>query len=127
MPRYTPELIERAKELRKNMTRQEKCLWYDFLRNYPLKFYRQRPIGKYIVDFYCTKLKLVIEIDGSQHYTDEAIKYDKLRTEYINSLGFTVIRFTNSEIDENFDTVCEKINAYKEEFKNVFQTLERLP
>ncbi|MBQ4401456.1 MAG: DUF559 domain-containing protein [Synergistaceae bacterium] len=72
MPPYTPQLIERARGLRKNMTPQERRLWYSFLRNHPTKFYRQRPIGGYIADFYCRKLMLVIEIDGSQHDDEEA-------------------------------------------------------
>ncbi|MBQ3345594.1 MAG: endonuclease domain-containing protein [Synergistaceae bacterium] len=111
MPLYTPQLIERARGLRKNMTPQERRLWYSFLRNHPMKFYRQRPIGGYIVDFYCHELKLVIEIDGSHHNTDEAIEYDNVRTEYMNSLGLTVMRFRNHEIDYEFSGVCEKINS----------------
>ena len=115
MPPYTPQLIERARELRKNMTPQERRLWYCFLRNHPLKFYRQRPIGGYIADFYCRKLRLVIEIDGSQHNIDETIEYDRIRTEYMNSLGLNVIRFSNRDIDDDFSSVCEKINALSKE------------
>ena len=115
MPPYTPQLIERARELRKNMTPQERRLWYCFLRNHPLKFYRQRPIGGYIADFYCRKLRLVIEIDGSQHNIDETIEYDRIRTEYMNSLGLNVIRFSNRDIDDKFSSVCEKINALSKE------------
>lgn len=115
MPPYTPQLIERTRELRKNMTPQERRLWYCFLRNHPLKFYRQRPIGGYIADFYCRKLRLVIEIDGSQHNIDETIEYDRVRTEYMNSLGLNVIRFSNRDIDDKFSSVCEKINALSKE------------
>ena len=115
MPPYTPQLIKRARELRKNMTPQERRLWYCFLRNHPLKFYRQRPIGGYIADFYCRKLRLVIEFDGSQHNIDETIEYDRVRTEYMNSLGLNVIRFSNREIDDKFSSVCEKINALSKE------------
>lgn len=115
MPPYTPQLIERARELRKNMTPQERRFWYCFLRNHPLKFYRQRPIGGYIADFYCRKLRLVIEIDGSQHNIDETIEYDRVRTEYMNSLGLNVIRFSNRDIDDKFSSVCEKINALSKE------------
>ena len=115
MPPYTPQLIERARELRKNMTPQERRFWYCFLRNHPLKFYRQRPIGSYIADFYCRKLRLVIEIDGSQHNIDETIEYDRIRTEYMNSLGLNVIRFSNRDIDDKFSSVCEKINALSKE------------
>ena len=115
MPPYTHQLVERARELRKNMTPQEQRLWYCFLRNHRLKFYRQRPIGGYIADFYCRKLKLVIEIDGSQHDTDEAIEYDRVRMEYMNSQGLNVMRFTNKEIDCQFSSVCEKINTLSKE------------
>ena len=118
MPSYTPQLVERARELRKNMTPQEKRLWYCFLRDYPLKFYRQRPMGGYIADFYCRRLKLVIEIDGIQHDTDEAAEYDNLRTEYMNSLGLTVLRFSNREIDNAFCNVCSEIDKFNKEAKS---------
>ena len=104
-------MLEQARELRHNMTKQERHLWYDFLKNHFVKFYRQKPLKGYIADFYSRQAKLVIEIDGSQHYTPEGLEYDEIRTEVINSLGFDVIRFTNYEIDHNFDEVCEKINA----------------
>ena len=77
-----------------------------------IKFYRQKPLGSYIADFYSRRAKLVIEIDGSQHYTEEGLEYDRIRTEYLNSRGLNVMRFTNYEIDHNFDEVCEKINAF---------------
>ena len=92
------------------MTKQEKKLWYDFLRSYPVKFVRQRPIGTYIADFYCSKAKLVIEIDGSQHYTNEGIEYDNNRTYVINQFGVRVIRFSNYDIDKNFEGVCIRID-----------------
>ena len=98
-----------ARQLRKSMTKEEKKLWYDFLSAVHPKFQRQKVIGKYIVDFYCAKLKLAIELDGSQHFEDDALKYDKARTEYINSLGIKVIRFTNHEINTQFQNVCETI------------------
>ena len=98
-----------ARRLRKSMTKEEKHLWYDFLSDINPKFQRQKVIGKYIVDFYCAKLKLAIELDGSQHYEDDALEYDKTRTEYINSLGIKVIRFTNYEINTKFLNVCETI------------------
>ncbi|WP_405356868.1 endonuclease domain-containing protein [Ruminococcus sp.] len=102
-----------AKTLRKNMTKEEKHLWYDFLRDYPVKFYRQRILGAYIVDFYCSKAMLVIELDGSQHYTtDKAELNDKLRTDYLVNRGVKVLRFTNREIKENFSGVCETIHQY---------------
>ena len=102
-------LKDRAKELRKHATKQENRLWYDFLRKYRLQFYRQRIIDNYIVDFYCPKAKLVIELDGPQHYEKEAVEYDTLRTEILNSLGLSVLRFSNREIDEHFDAVCHGI------------------
>ena len=108
--KHNPTLTPYARELRKNMTKQEKHLWYDFLRFYPVKILRQKVIGKYIADFYCPKAKLIIEIDGSQHYEKDAVKYDKNRTEAFEELDMRVIRFSNHEIDYNFKSVCEKIN-----------------
>ncbi len=103
---FNPELTPRARELRKNMTPQEKDLWYNFLRSYPVKVYRQRAIDNFIVDFYCSNARLVIEIDGSQHYTEEGRQYDKLRTEALERRGLKVIRFTNGEVQKNFAGVC---------------------
>lgn len=103
-----------AKDLRNNATKQENHLWYDFLRNYSAKFRRQHPIkytgGKYIVDFYCHAAKLVIELDGSQHYTPQGIKNDEKRTHILEEKNLKVIRFKNSEIDNNFSDVCDKIH-----------------
>jgi len=107
---YDKEKVEIARQLRKNMTPQEKHLWYDYLSNYPLKIYRQKIIKGYIADFYCSKVKLVIEIDGSEHYTPESMEYDKQRTCAMNSEGFEVIRFTNVEVDSNFEGVCYAID-----------------
>ena len=92
------------------MTPEEKHLWYDFLKNYPIQFYRQRPIYKFIADFYCAKAKLVIEIDGSQHYSEEGMEYDSIRSEIINKFGVEVIRFSNCDIDNNFEGVCMTID-----------------
>lgn len=91
------------------MTDEEKRLWYDFLKNLPVSFNRQKVIGKYIVDFYCAKSKLVIEIDGSQHYEDEGLEKDKQRDKYLQSLGLTVIRYTNLDINLRFEDVCRDI------------------
>ncbi len=91
------------------MTDEEKHLWYDFLKNLPVSFNRQKVIGKYIVDFYCAKSKLVIEIDGSQHYEDEGLEKDKQRDKYLQSLGLTVIRYTNLDINLRFEDVCRDI------------------
>ena len=104
------ELLENAKSLRKTMTKQEKHLWYDFLCKYPIKIYRQRIIDGFIADFYCHKAKLVIEIDGSQHYTPDGKQYDKFRSEILSQRGLMVIRFTNMDVDKNFDGVCFMID-----------------
>ncbi|MCL2838337.1 MAG: endonuclease domain-containing protein [Oscillospiraceae bacterium] len=95
--------------LRNNTTKQENRLWYDFLKKHNLQFYRQRIIENYIVDFYCPNAKLVIELDGSQHYKEETAEYDVLRTEYLNSLDIHVLRFSNRDIENNFEGVCQSI------------------
>ena len=94
------------------MTPWERKLWYEFLRDYPLKFQRQKPIGNYIVDFYCFKAKLVIELDGSQHYIKSNMIKDKIRTETLEKTDLTVIHIPNNEIDEKFYGVCEYIDTY---------------
>lgn len=107
---YNKTLLPSARSLRKNMTPQESHLWYDFLKSYPIKIYRQRPIGTYIADFYCSKANLIIEIDGSQHYTEDGKKYDDNRTQVINQFGVEVIRFSNYDINTNFEGVCTAID-----------------
>ena len=104
------DLLKNARTLRKEMTPQELRLWYRFLRTYPVKIYKQRIIGEYIVDFYCHPARLVIEIDGSQHYDPEGIAYDEARTAYLQSLGLQVIRFSNADINVRFPAVCEEIH-----------------
>ena len=99
-------LLNLAKTLRRNMTKQERRLWYDFLQKYPIKIYKQRIIGNFIADFYCHKCKLVIETDGSQHYTDEGQVNDKARTKVFEQYGVSVLRFSNREVEENFEGVC---------------------
>ena len=89
--KYNGKLIPNAKELRKNATKQETHLWYDFLRSYPVRFQRQKTISGFIVDFYCHKAKLIIELDGSQHYTDEGMAYDEERTQILNQYNLQVI------------------------------------
>ena len=108
---YNQKLIPRAQELRKNMTKQEKHLWYDFLCKYPIRFQRQKTIDNYIVDFYCHKAKLVIELDGSQHYTEDGLVYDNIRTDILERYDLEVIRFSNMDIDRNFTSVCEAIDG----------------
>lgn len=103
-------LLKNAKNLRKNMTKEERHLWYDFLNSYEVRFRRQQIIGNYIVDFYCDKVKLVVELDGSQHFEKDGQEYDLTRTEYLNSLGITVIRFSNLEISRNFEGICLEID-----------------
>ena len=95
---------------RTNMTKEERHLWYDFLKDYPIKFTRQKILGKYIVDFYCAKAKLVIELDGSQHYSEEGEQNDIERTSYLNGYGFQVVRILNSKINNNFKGVCVYID-----------------
>ena len=108
---YNKNLIPRAKELRKNATPQENELWYKFLRTYPIRFQRQKTIGQFIVDFYCHEARLAIELDGSQHFTHEGITHDEARTAAIETVGVTVLRFTNRDIDSNFRAVCTQIDA----------------
>ena len=104
------ELLDFARELRRNMTPQERHLWYDFLRNYEVNVYKQRIINNYIADFYCHAARLVIELDGSQHYTPEGRSYDEARTDIIEMYGIEVIRFANADVDDNFYGVCYVID-----------------
>ena len=92
------------------MTKEERHLWYDFLNKYPVQFNRQKVIGSYIVDFYCHKAKLIVELDGSQHYDYGVIENDKRRTKYLNGLGLVVLRIPNNEIWDSFPSVCESID-----------------
>ena len=107
---YNAELKDRSRQLRKNMTRQERHLWYDFLRNYPIKVYRQRSIDWFIADFYCSRAHLVIEIDGGQHYTPEGQAQDAERSVVLQNYGLTVIRISNADVDRNFSGVCEYLD-----------------
>ncbi len=108
---YNKNLIPFAKSLRKNATPQENHLWYDFLRRCKPRFQRQKAIDGYIADFYCHEAKLVIELDGSQHFTPEGMTYDEARTRVLNAYGLMVLRFTNREIDSEFRAVCTRIDA----------------
>ena len=108
-------LAERAKYLRSHMTPEERHLWYDFLRTCGYKFNRQYVIGNYIVDFYSPRLKLIIEVDGRQHYDEEARKYDEKRTAYAESFGLSVFRITNEQIHKNFPACCTIIKNMMEE------------
>ena len=109
--KHNKQLVPLARALRKNMTKEERRLWYDFLRDYPVRFSRQKVLGRYIADFYSAEAKLIIELDGSQHYEDENIRKDARRTEFLEAYGLRIIRVTNNEITENFDGVCDYIDA----------------
>ena len=104
------KLTPGAQSLRKKMTKEEAHLWYQFLCRYRPRFHRQYVIGNYIVDFYCHQVKLVVELDGSQHTTPEEIAYDQARTKYLQSKGLTVLRFSNLDIRRQFASVCEVID-----------------
>lgn len=99
-----------AQKLRREMTRQERHLWYDFLKGYSLTFRRQKQFGIFIVDFYCAKARLVIELDGSQHYEDQGRQKDRARDDYLEGLGFHVLRISNADIDLHFEEICELID-----------------
>ena len=103
---YNKKNVPFAKSLRRTLTPQEKHLWYDFLSKYPVRFQRQKPIDDFIADFYCHKAHLIIEVDGSQHYTEEGKASDDFRTAILEGYDLRVIRFTNDQVDKNFDGVC---------------------
>jgi len=102
--------LENARRLRREMTPHERKLWYLFLRKYPVKIYKQRIIGRFIVDFYCASAGLVIELDGSQHYEPQGLAYDAERSQFLMSLGLEILRFSNRDIDRNFRGVCTQID-----------------
>ena len=110
-PKHNKQLVPFAKQLRKEMTKEERHLWYDYLRTYPVRFSRQKVLGKYIADFYSAEAKLVIELDGSQHYDDRNMERDAERTAFLETYGLKVIRIPNNEISRNFRGVCEYIDA----------------
>ena len=110
MKAYNKSNIPLAKALRKNMTPWERKLWYEFLRNYPVRFQRQKAIDNYIADFYCAKARLIIELDGGGHYTEEQIEKDRMRTEAFKNHNTEVLRICNLDIDRNFRGVCEYID-----------------
>ena len=115
---YNGALNERAKELRREMTPHERKLWYLFLRKYPVKVYKQRIINSFIADFYCPAARLVIELDGSQHYTEQGECYDHERDAIIEQYQVQILRFSNLEIDRQFDAVCERIHNTIQERMN---------
>ncbi len=107
---HNKELTSNAQILRKNMTREERRLWYEYLSQYPYRFRRQVTCGCYIMDFYCAAAKLAVELDGSQHYTQEGIVYDRDRSDYLQRQGIHVLRFSNTDILKNLDGVCQAID-----------------
>ncbi len=113
--KHNKQLVPFAKQLRKEMTKEERHLWYDYLRIHPVRFSRQKVLGKYIADFYSAEAKIVIELDGSQHYEDENSEKDTERTAFLESYGLTVIRIPNNEVNRNFRGVCEYIDLMIEQ------------
>jgi len=109
--KHNKRLTPLAKQLRKEMTKEERHLWYDFLRIYPVRFLRQKVVGKYIVDFYCAEARLVVELDGSQHYENAHIKKDEERTAFLENYGLRVIRIPNNEVNRSFRSICEYIDV----------------
>ena len=109
--KHNKQLVPFAKQLRKEMTKEERHLWYDFLRNHSVRFSRQKVLGKYVADFYSAEAKLVIELDGSQHYDNCGVEKDAERTAFLESYGLKVIRIPNNEVNRNFRSVCEYIDA----------------
>ena len=108
--KHNKALVPNAKNLRKNLTKEERRLWYDYMRTYPVKFLRQKIIGKYIVDFYCAKAKLIVELDGSQHYEEKGMEYDAERTAFLELYSIRVLRIPNNEVIQNFRGVCDYID-----------------
>lgn len=104
------KLTKLSQNLRKNQTKEENLLWYNFLRRYPHQFRRQYKIGNYIVDFYCHKARLIVELDGSQHYDTVQKKRDDLRTNYLEANDLKVLRFSNLDVTRQFRGVCEAID-----------------
>ena len=109
-PKHNPQLVSLARELRKEMTKEERHLWYDFLRSYPVRFSRQKVLGRYIVDFYCAAAKLVVELDGSQHFEEAGLAYDRQRTAYLEQYGLQVLHIANNDVMGNFPGVCTYID-----------------
>ena len=112
---YNKKLIPRAKAMRRPMTKHEALLWYRFLRTYPLRFPRQKVIGQYIADFYCHEAALVVELDGAQHYREDAKGYDRVRAQFLEAAGLFVLRIPNASVDCDFGGVCAMIDREAKE------------
>ncbi len=108
--KHNPALTNNARSLRKNMTKEERHLWYDFLRSYRVRFLRQKVIDTFIADFYCHQARLVIELDGSQHYSPQGLLKEQIRTEKMEQRGLTVLHIPNNAVNQNFRGVCEYID-----------------
>ena len=106
---YNSKLVQNSKKLRKEMTKEERHLWYDFLKNLPITVHRQKTMGKYIVDFYIASAKIVIELDGSQHYEIENQNADIQRDAYLSRSGCKILRYSNADVNNRFRSVCEDI------------------
>ena len=113
--KHNPQLTATARALRKNMTKEERRLWFAFLHTYPVRFLRQKVIDGYVVDFYCHQARLVLELDGSQHFSEEGLLKDRVRTEKIKDRNLTVVRIANSDIHQHFDEVCAYIDRLVKE------------
>ena len=107
--KHNSKIVPFAKELRKNMTKEERHLWYDFLKTLPITVNRQKVIGNYIIDFYIASAKIVIELDGSQHYADKGVENGTKRDAFLNGLGIKVLRYSNLDVNQRFESVCEDI------------------
>ncbi len=107
---HNHKLTSRAQRLRSNMTKEERRLWYEYLRNYPHRFRRQVTCGRYILDFYCASAKLAVELDGSQHYMPEGQARDMERSAYLEGQGIQVLRFSNTDVLQNLNGVCQSID-----------------
>ena len=106
---YNQKLVFNSRNLRRNMTKEERHLWYDCLKHLDVTVHRQKVIGSYIVDFYIASANIVIELDGSQHYEEAGKAADEKRDAYLRSLGLTVLRYSNADVNQRFDSVCEDI------------------
>ena len=114
--KYNKTIISTAKMLRKTMTKEEKHLWYDYLRRHPARFTRQKVLGKYIADFYSARAQLVIELDGSGHATEAGLKHDAIRTAFLEEMGLSVIRIPNGLIWRDFRGVCDYLDDVLRQF-----------
>ena len=118
--RHDKKLTTLAQQLRKDMTKEERRLWYDYLSKYPLRFRRQVACGHFIMDFYCAQAKLAVELDGSQHFMPDGMRQDAQRTEYLNEMGIEVLRFSNTDVLQNLHGVCECVdNKVKERVEHL--------